>query len=766
MKPLLRQISYLMALAPAVVVFAQTTAPAAAPNEGTEVVVLSPFSVSTSQPGRYQADESASGGRIRTSIMDTPATVTVLTNEFMNDIGTGRVLDAAKYVAGISEATIPNGLDRVNIRGFQSDGRRVDGFSTSDQANYDPAGIERMEVIMGPDALLQPAGVPGGTINLVTKTPKFQAGGYLKVQAGQYDANRIEADVTGPLGTSNRLAYRVVSAWQDSDGYIQRSYHKSLYFLPSLTWRIASTSELTVRFEHFDFKTSELEGLPVDPSVGTNSAFKLLPGVAYDFSPSISSDYQYRKVKSDTGTFLFTSEITDRLAVRAAGRIAEINTPDSGFTWGPVPNVQGGARDPLTGLWVGGSVFGSTAPYTASVAPTFTTVYTHTGTKQGQVLRYRDFQNDWAYTLEFNGIKSVTSTGFAYAFEQQHLQAASQTAQNFNTAAFVYDSAAPTVAALNTDRIRELTREQFYLTERAEFFGGRGIVNAGVSNLNFNGLFGNKLSAATSTAVAGQIYPGSGNATTFNYGVVAKPIPNVSLYAGHSENAVPTTNFQQVVTGAAPVFARGTQNEFGVKVQLLDKRVMLSVSHYDIGQTGYTIANPANLTSPPPAVLLPPLITSRKAHGWEFQATASLTKNLSLIGSYADTTNRDPNGVPFRGSAEKMGAAYLRYAFKDGGLKGFAVGLGANYLGKRAGDQASGLTSASTSTNVIPNQPSFYLPARTLTDLNLSYTRKDWVYQLAVKNLFDEVDYAASLTRFSVYMGNPRNISGSVTYKF
>jgi iron complex outermembrane receptor protein len=755
-----------MALAPAMVAFAQTPAPAAAPKEETEVVVLSPFSVSTSQPGRYQADESASGGRIRTSIMDTPATVTVLTREFMSDIGTGRVLDAAKYVAGISEATIPNGLDRVNIRGFQSDGRRVDGFSTSDQANYDPAGIERMEVIMGPDALLQPAGVPGGTINLVTKAPKFQAGGYLKVQAGQYDANRVEADVTGPLGTSNKLAYRVVSAWQDSDGYVQRSFHKSLYLLPSLTWRIAPTTELTVRFEHFDFETNAMEGLPVDPSVGTNSTFKLLPGIAHDFSPSIGEDYEYRKVHSNTGSFLFTSTVTERLAVRAAGRIAEIDTPDSGLVWGPVPNVQGGARDPMTGLWVGGSTFASTAPYAASAAPTYTTVFNHTGTKQGQVLRYRDFQNDWAYTVEFNGIKSVTSAGFAYAFEQQHLQAATQAAKQFNTAAFVYDSAAPTVAALNTNRIRELTREQFYLTERAEFFGGRGVINAGVSNLNFNGLFGNKLSAATATAVAGQIYPGSGNTTTYNYGVVVKPLPSVSFYAGHSENAVPTTNFQQVAAGTAPVFARGTQNEYGVKVQLLDKRVMLSVSHYEIDQTGYTIANPGNLTSPPPAVLLPALVVSREASGWEFQATASLTKNLSLIGSYADTTNRDPNGVPFRGAAEKMGAAYLRYEFKDGSLKGFAIGMGANYLGKRAGDQASGITAASTSTHIIPNQPSYYLPARTLADLNLSYARKDWVYQLAVKNLFDEVDYAASQTRFSVYMGNPRNVSGSVTYKF
>ncbi|KXU35342.1 hypothetical protein AXK11_06725 [Cephaloticoccus primus] len=136
-----------------------------------DTVTLSPFEVSVNQPARYQADEAASGGRIRAQVMGTPSTVTVLTNEFLQDVGGSRIVDAALYVAGVSEATFPNGLDAVNIRGFQSQGRRIDGFSTFAQANFDPAVIERMEIIMGPDALLSPTGVPGGTINLVSKPP-------------------------------------------------------------------------------------------------------------------------------------------------------------------------------------------------------------------------------------------------------------------------------------------------------------------------------------------------------------------------------------------------------------------------------------------------------------------------------------------------------------------------------------------------------------------------------------------------------------------
>jgi len=259
---------------------------------------------------------------------------------------------------------------------------------------------------------------------------------------------------------------------------------------------------------------------------------------------------------------------------------------------------------------------------------------------------------------------------------------------------------------------------------------------------------------------------GDGSANTGSYGVVVKPLENLSVYYGHAENAVPQSNFEQVVSGAAPRVSRGTQEEFGAKIQLLNKRLIAGISYYEIDQTGYSLANPANLTSPPPPVLLPALILTRYAKGWEYQVTASISRNLSLIASYADTTNRDPNGIPFRSAAEKMGAFYVRYEFTEGGLAGFAAGLGSNWMGKRAGDVATGYTPASTPTNLIPNQPSFYLPEQTLVDLNLTYARKALVYRLNVSNLLDEDNYPATGARNTVIVGNPRAFSGSVTFKF
>lgn len=732
------------------------TAPTASPLKD-DIVTLSPFEVSVSKASRYQSDESAGGGRIRANIMETPSSVTVLTREFMEDIAALRVLDAAKYVAGISEASLNNGLDRVNIRGFQSDGRRVDGFSTSDQANYDTAGIERMEVTKGPDALLQPSGVPGGTINLITKSPKFDPSGYVTVQAGQYDSNRIEADYTAPLGAGGKFAYRMVAAVHDSDGYTRNAFRKSTYLLPSFTWRVAPNSQLTVHYEYYKFKTNNIEGLPIDPSVGPNDRVRPVPGVSPKFNATLGSDFAFRRVESHSGTFLLTSAISDRLSIRLAGRLAEVETPDSGFSVGT--NTQGGGVDPQTGFFVPGVIFaanGTTSPAPALNRQTLT----HSGTNQGQILRLRDFQNDWVYKLSAAGVDSSTMAGYAYSYTHQNLQANAQRAASFSLDNFVPDTAAPVQSPLNTDRRSVVARSQFYAAETLSLFAGRVVLSGGVTNVQFTGSFVNKL------ADNGQIFPGDGSASTYNYGLVVKPLKTVSLYYGHTENAVPNSRFDQVVKGSAPAVAEGEQDEVGLKVQLLRNKLFFSVAYFDINQTGFNIPNPGNLTSPPPPVLLPPLSVSRTTDGWEFQATAALSKQLSLIGSYTNMDNRDPRGVLFRGAAEKLAAGFVRYAFTSGPLEGLAIGFGLNYQSKRAGDQTSGFTSASTSTNLIPVQPSFFLPARTLADANLTYNWRNLDFRLAANNLFDKRDFATSGNRNSLLIGNPLNLSGSVTYRF
>jgi outer membrane receptor for monomeric catechols len=96
-------------------------------------------------------------------------------------------------------------------------------------------------------------------------------------------------------------------------------------------------------------------------------------------------------------------------------------------------------------------------------------------------------------------------------------------------------------------------------------------------------------------------------------------------------------------------------------------------------------------------------------------------------------------------------------------LKGFAAGVGVNYMSDSPGDAASGYTTAAVP---VPNQPSFYYPAHTVTDLNFSYTRAKLIYRLNIYNVTDEVYYNGGGSRTSTNVATPLNISASVTYKF
>jgi iron complex outermembrane receptor protein len=730
---------------------------ATATDKKDEPVQLSVFQVSGSQPARYQSDEAVSGGRIRQNIMDSSSSIVAITRALIDDTGAGRVLDSARYVAGITDATIPNALDRITIRGFQSDGRRLDGFTFEGQSNYDTAAIERIEVIKGPNALLLPSGTPGGTINQVSKVPLFHQQGYVTVQGGRWDSNKAEADVTGPIGDSRQLAYRVVTSYQDNKGFVDRSYRDSILVSPSLTWKPAPDAQITVRLEHYNFRASSSTGLPVNTAtVGTNTGFSTFPGMPLDFSPNLLGEY--REERSNTATLLFTAKISDHISVRLAGRASQVSGPTFGGGYGL--SSAGGAYDPNTGLWTPGIVYGPAPTFTPSPATPTTTVFSHTGTYQTNIYRREDLQNDYVFDYEFPQVKTTTVAGLAYGYFSNNRVSANYTAQKFDITNFTIDTAPVIMAPVNTDQQLRYHQMQTYVTESLDLFKNRVILNGGVANFSFNGYIVNKIGTGTPYT------PGTGDANTVNYGIVVKPIHNVAIYYGHTENAAPATSFNQVATGAVPPFSRGTNNEIGVKVQLLEGRLFAMVDHYDITQTAYALANPLNNTSPPPPVLLPAIYSTRKAKGWEYQLTAALTKQLSVIANYTNFKNRDPNNVPFRAGAEKSGGIYTRYEFTEGRFRGFAAAVGVNYMDKRPGDAASGYAAGSTPTVLIPNQPSFYLPAQTLTDLNFSYTRGHSTYRLNVFNVFDKTNWVGGGSRTANNPGNPRNYSASVTYRF
>jgi outer membrane receptor protein involved in Fe transport len=105
-----------------------------APND--ETLTLSPFSVSADRDVGYIASGSLAGSRLNTELKDTAASLSVLTKEFMEDIGATSFADALAWSTN-SQLTqgdvlaLASASDDVNSTFFNFDSFRVRGLSAT-----------------------------------------------------------------------------------------------------------------------------------------------------------------------------------------------------------------------------------------------------------------------------------------------------------------------------------------------------------------------------------------------------------------------------------------------------------------------------------------------------------------------------------------------------------------------------------------------------------------------------------------------------------
>jgi iron complex outermembrane recepter protein len=80
-------------------------------------------------------------------------------------------------------------------------------------------GIERVEVLRGPQGTLFGRNATGGLVNIITADPKFDLSGKLVVSAGKYGQRSI--NFHGTTGLSDKVAIDVAALYSADDGYIR-----------------------------------------------------------------------------------------------------------------------------------------------------------------------------------------------------------------------------------------------------------------------------------------------------------------------------------------------------------------------------------------------------------------------------------------------------------------------------------------------------------------------------------------------------------------
>ena len=220
----------------------------ALPAADNEVVNLSPFVVSSEGDEGYRANNTLSGTRMNTNLIHTPASISVLTKEFLDDIGAENVLDMFKFAMSTEhERNDPAGgvqqaFDvRATIRGFTEsvisrdylpnmvEGR---GILASDRFNVDRADVSR-----GPNSILFGAGRPGGALNLTSKQAILNSRqNSVTLTAGNFAKKRSEFDFALPL-VKDKLALRANGVWEDREGWFEFEMQRQKGFALATTYQ-------------------------------------------------------------------------------------------------------------------------------------------------------------------------------------------------------------------------------------------------------------------------------------------------------------------------------------------------------------------------------------------------------------------------------------------------------------------------------------------------------------------------------------------------
>lgn len=747
--------------------------PAATPASNEESIAQLPvFTISAEKADPYAPGDALSAARIRASLSDLSSSISVISTEFMKDIGAGSVLDATRYSSGMSAgraAGVGGIADRHVIRGFESiDGRVVDNFQVGFQANFDPQFIERVEVVKGPNSILTPTGAPGGTINVVSKSPRFTQANSLTVAVGQTDAQKVTLDSTGPLTLfGQQLAYRVVSSLQDTKSFLPGKV--KLYDVEAaLTWRISAKSQLT--FKYFGMDWTQQGAIGAANSWGIAADYNLPGGSDLPDTPNPTlgftahgangdTDWSTRKVRVNMLTTEYTSALTDRISMRLAGNwLSNKQGQDQGFQ--TVGGIASNRFNPYTGQATPNQTWAKDA--TGAYVPTFSAPWDPTRIpvraawiqSLSQTLQ---FQNDFAGNFKAGPVSIQPIAGWS-TVNTIGLPNFDRTAPLPTNNLFITTDDNPakpekSTYTANFVRSNHNRQGQVYVYTRVGFLNDRLFVTGGAARIWLDNLQYQWITNNAPTPAASQITALKDSHDTYMGGILGKPLPNVSVYYGYSSNAAGVTANSQALWRA------GKQHEFGVKTDFFHQRLTFTAAHFQIIQTNLSTPNPAFNSDP--AHNQPNILANYGNRGFEFEVKGGLTRNLSVVASYTEQRLRDPFNRRPRNIADRMTAAFLDYHFTDGPLNRFAAFVGFTRQGKTAGDTITALTAL----NVVA-QPSFYVAPVMIFNTGARYVWRNYTFTLTVDNATDKKGFWQAADRGDIPPIPERNVRLTTTIPF
>lgn len=197
----------------------------------------------------YVPTTNTSATKLATPLVETPASISVITRDQIDVLNMTNLQQAVRYTAGALGETFgaDSRYDWLTIRGFTPvefiDGIQAPVGSVS-TVGLDLWGAQSVEVLKGPAGVLYGATPPGGIVNYTSRRPLGHFEGEVQGLIGSFDNRQIAGDVTGPV--IDGLSFRLTGLYRKSDTQIDGAHVERTYIAPALKWDLDEDTHLTL----------------------------------------------------------------------------------------------------------------------------------------------------------------------------------------------------------------------------------------------------------------------------------------------------------------------------------------------------------------------------------------------------------------------------------------------------------------------------------------------------------------------------------------
>lgn len=665
----------------------------------------------TEGSGSYTTYSSSSSSRLNLSPRETPQSVSVITQQRLEDQKLSSVTDALEASAGITviREGMGNDADSFWSRGFMINNYEIDGVPTSarlDNYAQSTAMYDRVEIVRGATGLISGLGNPSATINLIRKRPTADFQLDLSAEAGSWDRYGSGLDVSGPLTEGGNVRGRLVVDYKNQHAWVDRYKQESTLLYGISEFDLSDSTLLTLGFSWQDVSSDAplRSGFPRFYSNGASTDFPRSFNTAPDWS-------YYNRQQSTLFTSLehtFDSGWSAKLDVSHAR-----NDYDSEVTYlsGSLDQATGDGAYLLPVKW-GGS------PQQSNVDAYLTGPFSLFG-REHELIAGATYSTFRENSPDYGG---WVYPGAGYDGSLQDI---------FH---WHGDAPEPDFAKVGRSEVKEHQRSaylasRFHLNDDLTLILGSRVTDW--QRTSDSKPYGGPTGRTTQAE----------NGVTIPYAGVVYALDDIwSVYASYTEIFNPQGSWVRDINNAPLDPEKGTSYETGLKAAFYDGQLNTSLAVFKAEQDNLAVWNNDTFSYSAQEG-----VTSR---GVEWEANGELAEGWQVAGGYTFTLSEDSDDQRIVTQIPRHSAKLFTTYRLPGALDRLTVGGGVNWQSKSGYTLETSRQDAYSVVNLL---------ARYAIDDHLTAS-------LNLNNAFDKT-YYSSTSSYGTY-GAPRNLMATLHYRY